>query len=155
MTPRGACYNSYHRMTRITFLIAVIFFLEGRGQGAVVCANCHPEETARYLASPMGLSLGPPSPIAGGRVTHQRSGSTIVIEQRGGKMIHLLSEHGFEAKYDIAYQIGAGLLAQYIPGANSGSAVCRSPATWFREGRLGCFSRLRARSRDRFRPADY
>src|SRR5581483_4545223 len=46
-----------------------------------VCANCHPEETARYLGSPMGNSLVVPAPLPPGTINHRQSGSVITIEQ--------------------------------------------------------------------------
>jgi len=99
--------------------------------GALVCGTCHPRETAAYLASPMGQSLGPPSAVPAGRVVHARSESTITIERRGNEMVHRLSERGLTAEYPIAYQIGAGRLAySYIVELKG--YLFESPATWFR-----------------------
>ena len=78
---------------------------------ALVCAGCHPRETERYLLSPMANSIAPPTPVPAGRALHQRSGSTIDVAQRAGRMFHRLSERGLTAEYEIRYQIGAGILA--------------------------------------------
>src|SRR5437660_2598805 len=72
------------------------------------CANCHPKATAAYLKCPMGHSIAPPSPLAGGHIKRQPSGIEISIADRDGHMIHSLSVNGLTAEYPIAYQIGAG-----------------------------------------------
>ena len=79
----------------------------------------------------MANTLGSPSPIPGGSTLHQRSGSTIAIAQRRGKMIHRLSERGLTAEYEIKYRIGAGNFAHsYLVEVNG--YLFESPATWFR-----------------------
>jgi hypothetical protein len=108
--------------------------MQGFAKGAEpVCAACHPRETARYAASPMGRSLGRPSPVPSGEVAHGRSGGKVTVEAQAGKMTHRLSEHGRSAEYDIAWQIGAGNLAHsYIVSIQG--YLFESPITWFRSG---------------------
>ena len=115
----------------IPLTIAGSFFLEALAQTAPVCANCHPQETKQYLESAMGRSLGPPTLRPAGRVNHERSGSVITIEQRGGAMVHRLTERGLTAEFPIAYQIGAGKLAHSYVVEIRGY-LFESPATWFR-----------------------
>jgi hypothetical protein len=100
-------------------------------QSAMVCAACHPGETARYLQSAMGQSLGRPVSLPPGRVEHERSGSVITIEQRGASMVHRLAERGLTAEYEVAWQIGAGKLAHSYVVQIKGY-LFQSPATWFR-----------------------
>jgi predicted CXXCH cytochrome family protein len=112
-------------------LIAALLAWTIPATGEPVCAGCHPRETARYAESPMGRSLGTPSPVAPGRVVHARSGGVVTIQAEPGKMVHRLAEHGFPAGYDIAFQIGAGNLAHsYI--VNVRGYLFESPVTWFR-----------------------
>src|SRR5580704_18738536 len=86
---------------------------------AVVCASCHPKETALYSASPMANSFGPPDTVPAGRVVHPRSESAITVESGPNKMVHRLSERGLTADYEIDYQIGAGKFAHsYIVQVN-------------------------------------
>jgi hypothetical protein len=112
------------------WMVFAILLFPALGHGAIVCATCHPKETALYSGSPMGNSLGPPTPVRAGRIVHQRSESAITVEP-GAKMIHRLSERGLTAEYAIDYQIGAGILAHsYITQVNG--YLFESPATWFR-----------------------
>jgi predicted CXXCH cytochrome family protein len=116
-----------HRWPWISF---AILLWPASGQSDIVCAACHPKETALYSKSPMGNSLGPPVPVPAGRVLHQRSESVIAVEP-GVKMIHRLSVRGLTAEYAIDYQIGAGILAHsYIAQVNG--YLFESPVTWFR-----------------------
>jgi hypothetical protein len=119
-------------MNRVSVLIATIVVLPTFCRSEPVCASCHPNETRRFLTSAMGASLGPPSRVEGGRVTHQRSGSSIAIESLAGdRMVHHLSAQGLTASYEVAYQIGAGKLAHsYIVELKG--YLFESPATWFR-----------------------
>jgi Doubled CXXCH motif (Paired_CXXCH_1)/Cytochrome c554 and c-prime len=117
---------------RVLGLVA-LFVLPALGEGEEVCAACHPKETARYLATPMGKSLGPPTAVPAGTARHARSGSAVTIEQREGKMFHRLSARGLTAEYEIAYQVGAGKFAHsYV--VRIGDFLFESPATWFRAG---------------------
>ena len=119
------------RLTRIALLMVANLCCARPGQSDIVCATCHPRETARYLESPMGNSIGPPVSIARGRVTHPRSGSAIDIERQGDTMVHRLSKRGLTAEYAIAYQIGAGRIAHsYITRVDE--YLFESPATWFK-----------------------
>lgn len=112
-------------------LAATILLLPTLSAAPHVCEACHPGQTARYLASPMGRSLTTPQRVAPGVSRHQRSGSTVKVELRDGKMFHKLSEKGLSAEYEIAYQIGAGKFAHtYITRING--YLFESPATWFR-----------------------
>ena len=61
-----------------------LFFAPASSAVAPVCARCHPKETARYLASPMGRSIGPAEKLPATPVTHAASGSLLSAEYRGG-----------------------------------------------------------------------
>lgn len=100
--------------------------------GAPVCVNCHPKETAAYLKSSMGNSIAPPSPIAGGHVARKGSGIEISIGEREGRMIHSLTASGLSAEYPIAYQIGAGKIG-YTYMVRIGDYLFESPASWYRK----------------------
>ena len=116
-----------HRWTQTAF---AILLCATPGQSAIVCAGCHPKETALYSKSPMGNSLGLPASVPAGRILHQRSESIITVEP-GAKMTHRLSVQGLTAEYPIHYQIGAGILAHsYITQVNG--YLFESPVTWFR-----------------------
>jgi hypothetical protein len=100
------------------------------GWSAIICADCHPKETALYAKSAMANSLGPPAAVPAGRILHRLSESVVEVEA-GTKMIHRLSERGLTAEYAIDYQIGAGILAHsYITAVNG--YLFESPVTWFR-----------------------
>ena len=79
----------------------------------------------------MGNSIGPPSLIGGGRVTHALSGSVITISERDGRMIHTLSERGLDAEYPVAYQVGSGKLG-YTYMVRIGDYLLESPVSWYR-----------------------
>jgi hypothetical protein len=81
----------------------------------------------------MGQSLGRPSPVPFGEVIHSRSNGSVIANVRPGRMTHRLSEHGFSAEYDIAWQIGAGKLAHSYIVSTKGY-LFESPITWFRSG---------------------
>ncbi len=117
-------------LTRANILI-LAFFSYGALPAAPVCAGCHPRETSRFLASPMGNSIAIPEALPPGRVVHQPSGSTITIEQQNGRMAHHLTERGVTAEYPIAYQIGRGVKGRtYI--VQVGGYLLESPASWYR-----------------------
>src|SRR5229473_6422824 len=80
-------------------IFAVAVLLPAAGHSAPVCAACHPKETARYLQTGMGNSLLPAAPLAGGQILHTRSGSTIDVAVRNGRMFHNLSERGLTAEF--------------------------------------------------------
>jgi tetratricopeptide (TPR) repeat protein len=97
----------------------------------VVCATCHPKETAQYLKSGMGQSLSAQPQLADGTVRHTRSGSTIAVKSQNRQMVHELTERGLTATYPVAYQIGANRLgSSYI--VKTGDYFFESPASWFR-----------------------
>jgi hypothetical protein len=121
------------KIVEILLTLAGSLFFQALAQTAPPCARCHPAETARYLESPMGRSLGPPTPRPAAVVNHTRSGSIINIEQRGAAMVHRLTERGLTAEYPIAYQIGAGKLAHSYAVEIDGY-LFESPVTWFRSG---------------------
>lgn len=98
--------------------------------GTIVCATCHPKETAQYLRTAMGQSMVAPAPLPAGKVTQERSGSVITIEQHDGRMFHSLAEQGLTAEYPIRYQIGGGLMARSYM-VQIGDYLFESPATWF------------------------
>ena len=78
----------------------------------------------------MGNSLLPAAPLAGGQILHTRSGSTIDVAVRNGRMFHNLSERGLTAEYPVAYQIGSGKAGHgYI--VQAGDYLIQSPAAWY------------------------
>src|SRR5579872_4217849 len=122
-------YRSRRTLTSLLMLAALLPF---RAQGAApACAGCHPKETDRFLASPMGNSLAPPEPLPPGKIAHQASGSVITIEDRGGRMVHRLAERGLIAEYPVAYQIGRGLKGRTY-AVRVGDYLLESPASWYR-----------------------
>jgi tetratricopeptide (TPR) repeat protein len=111
-------------------IFAVAALLPAAGLSAPVCAACHPQETASYLETGMGNSLLPAAPLAGGQILHGRSGSTIDVAVRNGRMFHNLSERGLTAEYPVAYQIGSGKAGHgYI--VQAGDYLIQSPAAWY------------------------
>ncbi len=99
-------------------------------QTAPICAGCHPRETSRFVASPMGRSIGAPDPLPPGRIVYTSSGSVLTIEYRSDRLIHGLSERGFTAEYPIAYQIGAGRRGRSFV-VQIGNYLLQSPASWY------------------------
>lgn len=119
-------------MIRVLRLLWVsIFLVAGAAWGAPACARCHPGETARYVSSPMGRSVGPPETIAPGRVTHPASGSVLAAEYRAGHMFHVLEERGLTAQYRVAYQIGSGIKGRTY-AVRIGPYLIESPLSWYR-----------------------
>jgi hypothetical protein len=121
----------------------VIFYISGDGalQGkkfavgspthaAPVCAACHPRETARFLASPMGKSIGPPDPLPTGRIVHAPSGSILTAEYRNGRLVHSISERGLTAEFPISYQIGTGRRGRSFI-VQIGNYLLQSPVSWY------------------------
>ncbi len=99
-------------------------------QPTLPCATCHPRETARFLKSKMGNSIGPPQPRPDGHVTHALSGTVIDIVQRDGRMIHRVTNNGITAEYPIDYEIGDGLIGfSYL--IRMGNYLFESPASWY------------------------
>lgn len=97
------------------------------------CKTCHPSETARFLASPMGRSLGPADAIPPGRTTHSPSASTLTADFRKGQLFHTLSERGITAEYPVAFQIGRGVKARTY-AVRVGDYLLESPLTWYKSG---------------------
>jgi hypothetical protein len=119
---------SWNRSAGFFIFVAAIFPAAGRR--GPICATCHPKETARFLQTGMGNSLSPPVLPAGGQILHGRSGSTIDVTVRNGRMFHRLSEHGLTAEYPVAYQIGSGKAGRgYI--VQLGDYLIQSPAAWY------------------------
>jgi predicted CXXCH cytochrome family protein len=110
--------------------LAFLFALASHG-AAPVCARCHPRETARFLASAMGNSIGPAAALPAARVTHAPSGSVISVEYREERMFHVLSERGLTAEYPIAYQIGSGLKGRTY-AVQVGDYLLESPLSWYK-----------------------
>jgi predicted CXXCH cytochrome family protein len=100
-------------------------------QGAPVCARCHRTESEQFLKSPMGNSIGAPSALPAGKITHSLSDSTITIERRGGEMTHGLVERGLTAEYPVAWQIGSNRIG-YTYMVRIGNYLFESPASWYR-----------------------
>jgi len=100
-----------------------------------VCVNCHPKQTARFLASPMGRSVSAPEAIPNGRVTHAASGSVLASEMRDGHMFHTLAERGLTAEYPVAYQIGSGIKGRTY-AVQVGDYLLESPLSWFKSSGL-------------------
>src|SRR5262249_14363287 len=106
------------------------FLAAAAAYGATACAVCHPGEAARFLASPMGRSIGPPQSIGTGTVTHSASGSALSVEYRDGRMFHLLSELGLKAEYQVAWQIGSGIKGRTY-AVQIGQYLLESPLSWY------------------------
>ena len=122
----GAGWN--HPAWFLIFALALLF--PAAGGSAPVCAVCHPKETARFLQTGMGNSLSPPALLAGGQILHERSGSTIDVTARNGRMFHRISERGLTAEYPVAYEIGSGKAGRgYI--IQVGDYLIQSPAAWY------------------------
>lgn len=98
----------------------------------LACAECHPAETAAFIASPMGRSIGSPlRTVPSGRVTQSESGSSINIVWVNGQMVHRVKEVGLQAAYPIMYQIGAGIVGHsYI--TRIGEYLFQSPVSYYR-----------------------
>ena len=119
---------SWNRLAGFFIFVAAIFPAAGRS--GPICATCHAKETARFLQTGMGNSLSPPVLLAGGQILHGRSGSTIDVTVRNGRMFHRLSERGLTAEYPVAYQIGSGKAGRgYI--VQVGDYLIQSPAAWY------------------------
>jgi predicted CXXCH cytochrome family protein len=115
----------------LTIVVSLLVpYVAGRG-AQPVCGVCHPKETARYLESAMGKSVGRPASLPSGRVIQAGSGSTISVEERGGQMVHRLTARGLTAEYPIGYQIGAGK-AGYSYVVEIGGYLLQSPASYFK-----------------------
>ncbi len=97
------------------------------------CKTCHPLETVRFLASPMGRSLGPADVIPAGRATHAPSGSVLTADFRKGKLFHTLAERGVTAEYPVAFQLGRGVKARTY-AVRIGDYLLESPLTWYKSG---------------------
>ena len=97
------------------------------------CKTCHPSETARFLASPMGRSLGPADAIASGRTTHAPSATTLTADFRKGQLFHTISARGITAEYPVAFQIGRGVKARTY-AVRVGDYLLESPLTWYKSG---------------------
>jgi predicted CXXCH cytochrome family protein len=117
---------------KLVALFSVLQAIEGHCAG-VVCAGCHPKETASFASSAMGRSIGPPAnTVPGGRVTHRETGSVLNIDWKSGQMVHHLTELGLRADYTIDYQIGAGKVGySYI--AKAGDYLLQSPVSYYRD----------------------
>ncbi len=124
--------RAFFRACSTLWMIAAGLLVAAPDDTAPACVTCHAKETAVYLGSPMGNSIAPPSPLAGGHIPHKSSGIDISISQRDGRMIHSLSANGFTAEYPIAYQIGAGKIG-YTYMVRIGDYLFESPASWYRQ----------------------
>lgn len=58
----------------------------------------------------MGQSAGKAKLQTNGRVSHQASNSTFVVERSGPEMRHRVERRGMSASYAVAYSVGAGLV---------------------------------------------
>jgi len=107
--------------------VSALFAFSLRG---ATCGNCHPREAARFAASPMARSIGPPQPLPQGRVEHALSRAVITSESHGQQMIHRISESGLIAEYSIAYQIGSGRRGRTY-AVRIGDYLEESPISWY------------------------
>ena len=112
------------------FVRIYLFLAAASAHCAPECARCHPNEAARFLATPMGRSIGPPETIDSGHVTHQASQSVLSAEYRKGRMFHVLSERGLTAEYEVAYQIGSGAKGRTY-AVQIGRYLLESPLSWY------------------------
>ena len=87
--------NGFVTWNRLTgFLIFTVAVFPGDGRSGPICATCHAKETARFLQTGMGNSLSAPAVLAGGQILHERSGSTIDVAVRDGRMFQPWSGGG-------------------------------------------------------------
>src|ERR1035438_2263734 len=120
------------RISLTVWTVAAPLLAAASDASVQVCAPCHAREAAQLLKSPMGSSLAPPSPLAGGHVARKNSGIEISISDREGRMIHSLSANGLTAEYPVAYQIGAGKIG-YTYMVRIGDYLYESPASWYKQ----------------------
>jgi len=112
-------------------LVLLISFSRAALAATSRCAFCHPKETERFLATPMGKSLISPEPTSPARIAHEPSQSEITIREQGDHIVHAISERGFTAEYAVRYQIGGGLMgASYM--VQISDYLFESPASWYR-----------------------
>jgi len=122
--------SNRHRANAL-FAVLSPLLLAATDSRAPVCINCHAKETEAYLKSPMGNSIAPPTPLAGGHVIGQQ-GAELSIRESDGRMIHLLAANGFTAEHAVAYEIGAGKIG-YTYVVRIGDYLFESPASWYRK----------------------
>lgn len=96
------------------------------------CRTCHPAETAAFLNTAMGRSLGDPVQQPDGRFFHKLSNSTITIQHRAGTLEHRIEKDGLSATYAIAYAVGAGSVG-YSYFTRIGTYLFQSPASFYRQ----------------------
>jgi predicted CXXCH cytochrome family protein len=78
----------------------------------------------------MARSSGTPEGQPGGRVVHNKSGSTVVIRSDETGMTHTLEESGLKAQYKIPYFIGAGVVGRsYL--VRIGDYLFQSPVSYY------------------------
>lgn len=119
-------------MRRVGAVLGGLFALLGPAYAEfVVCAGCHPRETARFLATPMGRSIGAPDAIAQGGIFHAPSKSSLTASYRNGQLSHAISKQGLTAEYRIAFQIGRGVRARTY-AARVGDYLLESPLSWYK-----------------------
>ena len=120
----------FHAGLVATFIAAPALFA-APGDRVPDCASCHPKEAAAYRKSPMGNSIAPPTPLAGGRITRNSAGIEISIAEREGHMIHALSVSGLNSEFPVEYQVGAGKVG-YTYLVRIRDYLFESPASWYR-----------------------
>ncbi len=94
------------------------------------CAGCHPKESSRYAMTAMGQSLIAPAARPDGHAAQEQSQATISSEERGGRMVHSVSEQGFSASYPVKYQMGGRMMGSTYM-VQVGNTLFESPLSWF------------------------
>jgi hypothetical protein len=131
------------RRRRLLLLVTAVLMIAPSVRGAdLPCANCHPAETAGYLATQMGRSSGSAADVPSGKYYHAISKTEFTIDvasgtgtgepngQSGGKMIQHIEREGIRGEYDIAFSIGSGTHAfAYV--VDIGGHLFESPIGYF------------------------
>ena len=103
--------------------------------GALPCAPCHPQETAAFVRTPMGRSLGVLPDKASATFVHHASGSRFTILSDGSRMWQGIERGGLRAKYEVAYVIGSGSHGQgYL--VSVGPYLFQSPIAFYSRRKL-------------------
>ncbi len=116
---------------RLGILVGCLLFAPAGLSASERCAACHPEETATYLRTGMGRSIGRPSELQpAGVYRHGLSKTAYAIAAGSAGMTQRIERGGLAGEYAIDYVIGSGNAAfGYL--VSIGSAVFQSPIAYY------------------------